>query len=435
MAHEVFISYRRGESKPQAQQLKALLGRQFGNEAVFLDEKDIQPGDRFDQRLKQSLASAQAVLVLVGPTWLDVLEERASQPAEDWVRMEVTQALAQVSCGATALLIPLLLPGASLPKDGDWPAALKSELELFSKYQADAVTLVEPLTAVDDLALLLLTKAGLRCPGDGSHRSLSEITKSMQELLHTQFRMQDIAQHWPQQPLPMSPGHDILSAISGLHVAIRRAMPAWLEMTDPLQRHGVASSCRRVLSLLYQMAVNPGVALFFDDATPKHPVPAQSTAGAVQVVATLQGKPMTFGAGSAHSHHPRLEGVVEMGITRPGVGSDRQRAVQQQVWNEVAVHSPRLGLCPAGDGPLTAADRARLATALAAIAARGQHVLLAERLDLQAPVPPGSVAMAAQLGLPYVPHSEQPLSAYRHPEGDLNYRVLDCLDEIAKLTT
>lgn len=68
MAHEVFISYRRGESKQQAQKLKHLLGLQFGNDAVFLDERDIEPGDRFDQRLKQTLAGARAVLVLVVPT-------------------------------------------------------------------------------------------------------------------------------------------------------------------------------------------------------------------------------------------------------------------------------------------------------------------------------------------------------------------------------
>ncbi len=260
MAHDVFISYRRSESKLQAQQLKRLLGQRFGNDAVFLDEKDIQSGDRFDHRLKGALVGARVVLVLVGTTWLEVLKQRATQSAEDWVRMEVVQALQQAADTPPTLLMPLLLPGASMPSDADWPPDLKAELGLFSKYQA--LTLVEPLSAVDDLELLLLTRAGLRCPANASQGSLSEMATSLEVVLKTHYRMQDIAQIWQNKPMPMAPGHNMLDAISGLHSAVKQAMPRWLEMTDLLQRQDVAKSCRRLLSLLYQMAIDPGVALF-----------------------------------------------------------------------------------------------------------------------------------------------------------------------------
>lgn len=319
-----------------------------------------------------------------------------------------------------------------MPNEQQWPASLKADLALFSKFQADATTLAQPMTTVDDLALLLMAKGGIRLQPHAAQASVASLAQQLQSVLKTEFHMLDIAKNWPAQPQPEAPAYDILAAISGLHLAIEAAMPAWLEMPQPLQRQGVARSCRRVLALLYQMAVDPCVAQFWNEPRHKHPVPAESTAAAVQVLATLQGKPMTFGD-TGSSNEPRLEGVVEMPVTRPGVGADRRKAVQQKVWDEARLHSPRLGAYPESASPLEAPEAARLSTALSANAARGRHVLLAEKVDAQTLVPDASVALAAQMGLPYVAYNRQPLSAYRHAEADLNYRALECLDEIAKL--
>lgn len=121
-ADRVFISYRRDDAAGYAGRLEEALEKRLGRGSVFRDVLDIAPGADFVEAIRQRLAGAQAVLVLIGPRWAggDSPGMRRIDDAQDFVRLEVQEALA-----SGVKLIPVLLPGARMPAEDELPEALK----------------------------------------------------------------------------------------------------------------------------------------------------------------------------------------------------------------------------------------------------------------------------------------------------------------------
>lgn len=118
----VFISYRRDDAAGYAGRLEEALERRFGQGSVFRDVLDIPPGADFAAAIRTRLASAQAVVVLIGPRWAggDEPGARRIDDPQDFVRQEVALAL---DSGVTVL--PVLLPGATLPAEAALPLPLQ----------------------------------------------------------------------------------------------------------------------------------------------------------------------------------------------------------------------------------------------------------------------------------------------------------------------
>jgi len=117
----VFLSYRREDSAGFAGRLADRLEAEFGAGSVFRDVDDIRPGEDFQQAIDSQLRSVDAVLVLIGPRWLEARIDgarRLDDPA-DFVRQEVATALA-----SGKQVIPLLVGGALMPGEADLPAPL-----------------------------------------------------------------------------------------------------------------------------------------------------------------------------------------------------------------------------------------------------------------------------------------------------------------------
>ncbi|MET0543894.1 MAG: toll/interleukin-1 receptor domain-containing protein [Variovorax sp.] len=114
----IFISYRRADSAGHAGRLKDDLTRILGDR-VFMDVADIAPGVDFERALHSELSSCGAVLAVIGPRWLEALN--APRVGQDYVRLELVQALAQ----ADVRVVPVLIQGASLPAAGQLPADLQ----------------------------------------------------------------------------------------------------------------------------------------------------------------------------------------------------------------------------------------------------------------------------------------------------------------------
>src|SRR6478672_4528343 len=104
----IFISYRREDSGPYAGRLRDALSHHFGAEQVFRDIDRINPGERFPRVIEQEVGSCDALLALIGPTWLAVRDEAARRRLdnpEDYVRLEIATALAR----SNVLVIPVLI--------------------------------------------------------------------------------------------------------------------------------------------------------------------------------------------------------------------------------------------------------------------------------------------------------------------------------------
>ena len=121
-ANRVFISYRRDDAAGYAGRLEEALEQRLGRGSVFRDVLDIAPGEDFVAAIRARLAGAHTVLVLIGPRWAGdgAAGARRIDQADDFVRLEVSMAL-----DSGVRVVPVLLPGASMPAEGDLPAPLK----------------------------------------------------------------------------------------------------------------------------------------------------------------------------------------------------------------------------------------------------------------------------------------------------------------------
>ncbi len=146
----LFISYRRSDSAPWAGRLKDHLDLRFGAGLVWRDFDSLNPGDDWLAEIRQSIAEADAVLVMIGPHWLAGAggRRRLEEPG-DVLAGEIAQALA-----GPAAVVPVLVGGAGMPGPQELPARLaelpgrQAALLRDQDWQQDVQILVEVLRGV-----------------------------------------------------------------------------------------------------------------------------------------------------------------------------------------------------------------------------------------------------------------------------------------------
>ena len=124
----VFISYRRTDNG-HARYLFEKLRQWFDEDQLFFDRAAIEPGECFPQVIQRALTEARAVLVVIGPRWLDTLNERTSSAGTDYVRVEVVAALNRLKTSSSDFKVfPILVGGASMPRQELLHQCLQEEL-------------------------------------------------------------------------------------------------------------------------------------------------------------------------------------------------------------------------------------------------------------------------------------------------------------------
>src|SRR5262245_59446705 len=104
VSQQVFVSYRREDSAANARSIRDRLAGELGDRNVFMDVDDLVAGQRFDEVLQKSLDRCDAVLVIIGPRWLDALRQKDRAGETDYVRIEIATALSR-----GILVIPVLV--------------------------------------------------------------------------------------------------------------------------------------------------------------------------------------------------------------------------------------------------------------------------------------------------------------------------------------
>ena len=79
----IFISYRREDSGPYAGRLRDALSHHFGANEVFRDIDRINPGERFPRVIEQEVGSCQALLAVIGSTWLSIKDDAGQRRLDD----------------------------------------------------------------------------------------------------------------------------------------------------------------------------------------------------------------------------------------------------------------------------------------------------------------------------------------------------------------
>jgi WD40 repeat protein len=120
----IFLCYRRTDSAVETGRIFDALNARFPGE-VFRDVESIDVGVHWIEELRQSVLSADVLVVVIGPEWQTVANERGvriDDPA-DYVHVEVRTALEH-----DIRIIPVLLDGAQMPPPRTLPPRLEGLL-------------------------------------------------------------------------------------------------------------------------------------------------------------------------------------------------------------------------------------------------------------------------------------------------------------------
>jgi tetratricopeptide (TPR) repeat protein len=142
----IFISYRRSDSGKWVDLLHEHLAIRFGESIVQRDLDDIPPAVDFRREIRKLIASSDAVLVIIGPSWLR--GDRLRQPS-DVLRKEIELALT-----SRKAVIPVLVGNARMPEPDRLPASIakltrrEGAVLRDDSWNIDVQTLIEGLRQV-----------------------------------------------------------------------------------------------------------------------------------------------------------------------------------------------------------------------------------------------------------------------------------------------
>jgi hypothetical protein len=144
----IFLCYRRDDSRWAAGRLADALRDRFGADSVFVDVDRARVGN-WRQRVDQALAESAAVVVLIGSSWLREIKKRSAM--EDEVRYEIAAALRRGT-----IIVPVTVGRTRVPHRSALPPdiALLADQQV---YQLGEGSLWRPIIEIhlSDLATAL----------------------------------------------------------------------------------------------------------------------------------------------------------------------------------------------------------------------------------------------------------------------------------------
>lgn len=127
-AKKIFVSYRRGD-KDAAGLLRSEIARRVGSGRVFMDTRNLEAGEDFEESIVREISSSDVVLAVIGPSWQAQRDRLAAE--DDWVRRELKTGLAE-----GARVVPVLVGNTDLPDESELPEDL-SALATRQAYRID----------------------------------------------------------------------------------------------------------------------------------------------------------------------------------------------------------------------------------------------------------------------------------------------------------
>jgi formylglycine-generating enzyme required for sulfatase activity len=124
MSGQIFISYRREESRWSARSLHDRLAASFDPKQIFIDIDAIGLGEDFVAAIERTVGKCDTLIAIIGKNWLTSKDDqgrRRLDDPEDFVRMEIAAALKR-----EIRVIPVLVDGALMPRSTELPDDLKS---------------------------------------------------------------------------------------------------------------------------------------------------------------------------------------------------------------------------------------------------------------------------------------------------------------------
>ncbi len=123
MATNIFISYRKDDSKWNTQILYDRLTQFFPAKSLFKDFNTIKAGENYRNSIDNALEKCHVLLVVMGKDWLNITDtdkRRRLENPEDLVRIEIASALKR-----NIRVIPVLFDNIDMPASSSLPEDLQ----------------------------------------------------------------------------------------------------------------------------------------------------------------------------------------------------------------------------------------------------------------------------------------------------------------------
>ncbi|MEM9302563.1 MAG: toll/interleukin-1 receptor domain-containing protein [Pseudomonadota bacterium] len=113
---QIFISYRRRDSRSISRLLAEKLRTRYGQNTVFQDVTEIAPGADFSESIRREIERSDILLALIGPNWV----REGGADRVDWVFREIESALEN-----RLEILPVLVEGGTMPPEESLPATIR----------------------------------------------------------------------------------------------------------------------------------------------------------------------------------------------------------------------------------------------------------------------------------------------------------------------
>jgi hypothetical protein len=176
----VFISYRRSDSAAIAGRIRDRLADYYGADAIFIDIDSIPVGIDFRQQIQEAITKNDLVLAVIGPKWIGSKKAGATRISdyEDPIRLEIETAL-----NHGIPLIPVVVGGATMPKDSALPDSLQKLCFLNAAEVDDGRDFHQHVDRLIRAMDRLLTESKLASLGQKSvSRPVTDVTASSRSL-------------------------------------------------------------------------------------------------------------------------------------------------------------------------------------------------------------------------------------------------------------
>jgi Caspase domain/TIR domain len=110
LAHRIFVNYRTDDARADARGIYKALIEKFGERGVFMDVRDLSPGQEFDAVIAAELDRSDVLIAVIGKHWIEILDRRAVSGAQDLMREEIATAL-----NRNIIVIPVQIDDAVIP--------------------------------------------------------------------------------------------------------------------------------------------------------------------------------------------------------------------------------------------------------------------------------------------------------------------------------
>lgn len=148
MAGKVFVNYRRRDAMGDARGIYRALVQKFGERGVFMDVRDLSPGQEFDAVIASELNQSDVLVSVIGERWSDILAERTATSAQDLMRGEIATALVRNMVVIPVLIDEAILPASEhLPKDIQGLVAREKHRVRDKHFDSDVAVLIAAIEA------------------------------------------------------------------------------------------------------------------------------------------------------------------------------------------------------------------------------------------------------------------------------------------------